>query len=158
MKISKDLVDEWVEYKDGSLYWKKSPNWSIKIGAALGTLNKGYLRSIICGTKIYNHQLSFLINKGYIPECIDHIDGDKLNNRIDNLRDVSFKQNAMNKKHRSNNQSGFKGMSKHKNGWQAEISKKYIGLYQTPELAAAAYNERAKIEFGEYAVLNNLNK
>lgn len=69
----------------------------------------------------YLHRLVFLVHQGYLPELIDHIDGNQTNNSIDNLRKVTRSQNKMNSKIPCNNTSGFKGISKHKNGWASDI-------------------------------------
>lgn len=99
--------------------------------------------------------------QGYV---VDHINGDRLDNRRCNLRFVTHQQNAFNtRKHRvENGTSRFKGVSymKDKHKWRSRIMiggrEKHIGLYGTEEEAALAYNEAAKSYFGEYAKLNEI--
>jgi hypothetical protein len=82
-------------------------------------------------------------------EDIDHIDGNKLNNSWSNLRSALHQQNQCNIKRRSDNTSGFKGVSFHAGAgkWMAMVMKDskshYLGLYETPEAAHAAYCKAA---------------
>lgn len=91
--------------------------------------------------------------------CVDHIDGNKSNNRIDNLRPASVSQNAWNSKKRVNNTSGYKGVSFNAPGrerpWMASIGvngkRKTIGRYETAEEAHQAYCAAAQALHGEFA-------
>lgn len=92
----------------------------------------------------------------------DHINNDRLDNRIANLRRVSHSENMQNSKPRSS--SGYKGVSATRNGnkWRAYIKpfKKQLnlGIYDTKEAAAVAYNSAAEKFFGEYAYINKVIK
>lgn len=91
---------------------------------------------------------------------IDHIDGDGLNNQIDNLRLATHVQNSRNRKLNRNNTSGYKGVClfKRDQNWVAYITVNYkrihLGFFDTPEGAARAYNIAAIEHFGEFASLN----
>ena len=91
---------------------------------------------------------------------IDHINGDKLDNRKENLRLATNQQNSMNRKPHKNSSSKYKGVywSKRENKWIAQIvinkKNKYIGRYQDEKEAALAYDKAAREHFGEYAKLN----
>ncbi|EMH4108092.1 HNH endonuclease [Serratia marcescens] len=124
--------------------------------------HKGYLRFGVSGYgMVIAHRAAWAIHYGEIPKKhIDHIDGDKTNNRIDNLRLCTHNQNQHNQGIRKNNKSGFKGVSwmKSLRKWQAQIccnSKvKHLGFYDEKEDAARAY-DKAAIEFhGEFAWTN----
>ena len=88
--------------------------------------------------------------------CVDHINGDTLDNRRSNLREVTKGQNCMNKRKPSNNTSGYKGVSLHRltGKYVARIcfqgERTILGYYVTPEEANAAYQAAALILFGEY--------
>lgn len=88
---------------------------------------------------------------------VDHIDGDGLNNRRSNLRIATKAQNAFNSKRHKDNASGFKGVSFHRarGRWTAWIraggESKYLGLFDTPEEAHAAYCFAARKIHGQFA-------
>jgi hypothetical protein len=110
--------------------------------------------------KVYMHKEILNVEKG---EYVDHVNGDKLDNRLDNLRKVTSQQNSMNmltqvvKKH-----SKYKGVSydKSRNKWVAYCVKDTkmhnLGRFTDEKEAALAYNEKAKELFGEFARLNKL--
>ncbi len=91
---------------------------------------------------------------------VDHINGDRLDNRRINLRLCTQIQNQGNKRIPSNNSSGYKGVTKFNNKWRAMIGVRgnmaHIGLYNTKEDAALAYDCAAIQIFGEYARCNIL--
>jgi len=93
-------------------------------------------------------------------DVIDHINGNKLDNRKENLRIVTYTQNAQNKSKQENTTSKYIGVyfRKDRNTWIAEIrvnSKKiYLGAFKT-EIEAAKIRDIATLEhFGEYGKLN----
>jgi len=134
-KITQEEVKSLFDYReDGFLIRKKDAQMGlIKIGAVVGCIgNCGYYRTYIKGKNVLVHQLVWLWHYGYIPENeIDHIDRNRANNRIENLREVSRTCNARNLTTPSNNTSGVKGLSwyKRQNIWEAHISKKGIKIH-----------------------------
>lgn len=87
---------------------------------------------------------------------VDHINGDKLDNRRRNLRIVTHKQNMFNRRFKRVAKSGYRGVAQTPRGrWKACIGRKlaYIGTYDTKEEAALAYNTRA-LEMFQHATLN----
>jgi hypothetical protein len=89
-------------------------------------------------------------------ECVDHINGDGLDNRRENLRLATHAQNMHNSQKPINNSSGYKGVdwSKGDGKWRARIAvngkRKGLGLYNTPEAAHEAYQRAAKELHGEF--------
>ena len=120
----------------------------------------GYLRISVESTKWKAHQIVFWLHHGYIPKIIDHVDRNILNNRIENLRDVSSKQNSMNSGAHADGEVGYKGVSKSRGKFRARITVKdsviHLGTFNTAEEAAMAYNNAAKKHLGEFAFLNKI--
>lgn len=112
----------------------------------------------------YLHQLIIQLSNQIVKDDqeIDHKDGNPLNCLDNNLRICSKSQNKHNKGKQSNNKSGYKGVSwvRHAKKWQALITVNYkhifLGLFDTKEDAARAYNITAIKYHGEFAVLNEI--
>ena len=133
--MDQDLVKNLFDYKDGVLYWKKT-------GEKAGTRHHTGYTQINVKNKLYNaHRLIFILHYGYLPETVDHIDGDRANDSIENLRPATWSQNLQNMRIRGSNKSGSKNVSwdKEKRKWvvQLSINKKqtHIGRYDDLELA-----------------------
>jgi hypothetical protein len=140
----------------GVFMWCKSRR-GIKTGVPLGTDNGfGYLRITVLGRSYYAHRLAWFYVKGTWPDQIDHINGIKSDNRIENLRDVNVQQNNQNKlKAQKNSDSKVLGVSWHKKAkkWQAHIciykERKYLGLFDDVNEAHVAYlKEKERIDYG----------
>jgi hypothetical protein len=156
--ITQDYVKQLFEYRDGELYWKNSPANSVKIGAKAGTLNHTcYYQIKIKDKKYLNHRLIFLMHNGYLPECLDHIDGNRVNNRIENLRPATLTENQHNRKLNKNNTSGVKGVSWRKlaNKWAVKIvvnnKQKHLGYFDDLELADLVAQEARDKYHGAFA-------
>ena len=119
--------------------------------------NCGYLVIKILGRYYAAHRLAWLSVFGEWPkEEIDHVNGDRADNRIANLRGATRSQNNRNTRLRKDNKIGLKGMSARPNGrYQARIriDKKtiWLGTFDTPEEANAVYASAAIHYFGEFA-------
>jgi hypothetical protein len=120
---------------------------------------KGMDGYLVIGIKRRNyaaHRIAWLYVHGCLPtddQVIDHINGDRDDNSIANLRIATHSQNAMNKR-----RTGpiLKGVTRHSSGrYQAQIvvggKHRYLGLFETPEEAHAAYRKKAKELFGSFA-------
>ena len=107
-----NLLDA-VEYRAGRLYWVARQSNRIKIGDVAGYRAKnGYWMLRFNGECHMLHRLIWEIHNGPIPEAmqVDHIDHDRDNNAIENLRLVTVQQNNMNLSKRSDNRSGVTGV------------------------------------------------
>jgi hypothetical protein len=93
---------------------------------------------------------------GKLPNQLDHINGDPSDNRIENLRDATARQNAMNRSRIG--RSGFKGVNKNGTGWKVLVDNKYYGTFEDKYDAATVYNFIAARVFGEYARYNKVKQ
>lgn len=156
--ITQELVNSIFEYKDGNLYFKKNVSLKAREGKMAGSLTShGYVSVGFYKHKEYAHRVIFLMHHGYMPELIDHIDGDTLNNRIENLRPATKSTNGMNRLKQKNNTSGYKGVyfSKERKKWIAQIKinkkMKSLGGFENIEDAHQCYVEAAKNIHKEFA-------
>ena len=122
----------------------------------IGTTNtNGYLVVIIRGRQYRLHRLAWFLTHGTWPKEIDHINGNKADNRLANLRECTRSQNQANRNGMmSTNSSGFRGVSRSGRRWQAFVAKKPLGRFPTAEQAAMAYNLAAFRKWGRFAQLN----
>lgn len=152
---SSDRVRELLFYdaETGVFSWKVGRRGKARPGSAAGTVYCGrYISIRIDGYAHQAHRLAwFYVNNVWPDSDIDHIDGDKKNNRIANLRSVTRTVNQQNmRKAYSSNKCGLLGVYRQKNRWAAEIvvdgDRRRLGSFDTPELAHSAYLS-AKREF-----------
>lgn len=119
-----------------------------------------YIKLTFNGKDFRAHIIAWAIMTGEMPTCqIDHINGQKDDNRWENLRLATNRENCCNKGPSKNNKSGYKGVSKkNKRSWVAVIHTNSrqirLGTFSTPEEAAVAYNKAALKYHGEFAYIN----
>ncbi len=141
----------------GEFEWVVSTNTRIVIGSKAGSvINTGYKAIGFQGKLILCHRLAWFMIYGELPNVIDHVDGDKKNNKISNLRKCTQQQNSFNSSVSKRNRSGFKGVHWHKASgkWVARIgfNRKRISLgsFDCPREASDKYQQKAKELFGEF--------
>ena len=132
--ITQAQVLELYNYKDGELYWKKITNKKVKIGSKAGgnSINSDGRKSIsVNGKRYLASRIIFLHQNGYLPAMIDHINGIKTDNRIENLRPATRSENNLNKIAQKNSKSGIKNVSWHKasNKWVVQYKGKHHGCF-----------------------------
>lgn len=164
--LTTEFFNQCISYNEqtGDCYWKKRPishfktekamniSNSISSGKLIDSIqeNKNGKKYKILTMRIDGSKKQFLLHRviwflfyGYWPECIDHINGDGLDNRICNLRNVSITENNRNLKMMKTNKSGFTGVSLNKYGsytsyiWECG-SQVNIGTYDSFAEAVAA--------------------
>jgi hypothetical protein len=146
MKITVEELKSLLSYnpETGEFRWVK-PRKGHDPERAAGWLQNGY-RQVRIGTKNYKmHRLAWLYFYGRWPvDQVDHIDGNRANNAISNLRDVSNKINSQNlKRAHRDNKCGLLGVSLHGSRWRAKINvdgkAHLIGMFDCQHSAHAAY-------------------
>ena len=147
--ITQEQAKELFNYKDGQLFWTKTR----KIA---GSLKKNGYYYVSYKRKFTGlHRLIFLIHKGYLPEMVDHIDGDVTNNRIENLRAATRNQNGMNSKHYASNTSGYRNVYKNKHSFTVRLKidgkLKNFGNYEDIEFADLVAEEARAKFYGQFA-------
>ena len=132
-----------------------------------GVSGDGYYTINLCNgiNKPISMKIHKLVGKAFIENpknkrCIDHIDRNKLNNKVENLRWATHSENNMNKKLYSNNKTKCKGIKKRYNRYHALITihghTEYIGSFESFNQAVIARHTRALELFGNYANETNV--
>lgn len=159
-ELSAERLKELFTYKDGKLI----SNMKVKsrnVGDVLGTVGaKGYLTVRVDGVSYLLHRVVYAMHHEVLPEFLDHIDGNILNNRIENLRPADARENQWNQKLNSRNTSGVKGVyfDKSRNKWNArlKVAKRVcnIGYFEKIDDAAQAialFREKQHKEYARHA-------
>ena len=142
-QINQEQLKELLHYdpETGVFKWKDTFGWKAKQGTIAGGINgSGYIYIRLKRKKYRAHRLAWLYTYGKFPEDqIDHINRDKTDNRLVNLRAVSGKENSRNQFIPTNNTSGHIGVSWHtkNNRWRVSVSKVYYGSFECKSDAIA---------------------
>tara|TARA_R110000851_G_C12742854_1_gene531107 strand:+ start:57 stop:551 length:495 start_codon:yes stop_codon:yes gene_type:complete len=154
--LTQDLLKEFIFYDlvTGGLTWLKSPAKRVRAGDVVASINKnGYIRITLKGKHYLGHRLAWFYLFGVWPNQIDHINGVRTDNRIENLRDVIPADNSKNRALGKSNKSGVIGVRwVHQHSrWTAQISvngkNKALGYFKEKELAIKARLD-AESEYG----------
>jgi len=156
--MNKQELNHLFECRDGVLYWKNPQAHRCKAGDKAGYVDKdGYTQVHCLGQRLPASKIIWCMHHDEMPEMLDHINGDRSDNRVENLRVVTKRENNMNRAKRTDNKSGFTGVRWHKQRgkWNARIKLDgkdiSLGMYQS---FGEAVNARLKAEaelFGEYS-------
>lgn len=144
----------------GILTWSGSPKSNITVGAEAGSIKRsdGYRYVWYRRTGFLAHRLCWELHyRKPPPQCIDHVNTIKSDNRIVNLRPATIAENNRNRPRQSNNTSGYKGVTLHKSSgkFHARITKdrvsRSLGYFDSAEAAADAYAAAAKEAHRDFA-------
>lgn len=152
--ITQQRLKELFEYQNGNFICKKTG----KIKKIVPITNHHrYCRVSVDGKAYAFHRLVYLYHHGKQPKVVDHIDNNRENNRIENLRSATQSENCLNRVRHCNNKSGYKNVMWHKktNKWAVLISvnhkRKYFGFYDDLELAGLVAEEARDKYHGIFA-------
>lgn len=153
-------------YENGFLFWINNRKPDIKSGDRAGCISKradGDRNQIKINGVVYKSaRLIFLYHNGYLPEIVDHINRNQLDDRIENLRAANKSQSVRNRNSVKNSSSKYLGVSFYKptKKWCANIQSnresKRLGYFISEIDAALAYNNEAIKIHGDFANLNKL--
>ena len=156
--ITQQRLKELFVYQDGTFIRRSN---GVKIVANFGV--KRYLRVFVDGKPRALHRMIYLWHHGNLPKTLDHIDGDRANNTIENLREATQQQNCLNRKHHSNSKSPYKNVylqaptknAEWKRNWVVSVNvagkRKYIGSFEDLELADLVATEARDKFQGQFA-------
>lgn len=146
----------------GEFFWKEKRPGGIEPGDKAGRINgNGYDEISIDCVRYKAHRLAWLYVYDKWPEKnLDHIDGNRSNNKISNLREATQSQNMSNRSKTIINTSGYKGVHFRRKKFEAYIrilgKRIDIGRFNSAEAAAIAYDVAAYKYFGEFAKPNGI--
>lgn len=155
--ITASELRELLDYdpSSGVFTWRRSMRGPARQGDKAGRPKpNGYLSIKVMQRDYYAHRLAFMWMMGAWPTAeVDHVNGDRCDNRWANLREATTSQNRGNTRRLDRNSSGLKGVSLHKKTglWRARLATKTLRYCRTKEEAHAVYVAAAKAKFGEFA-------
>lgn len=152
--ISQDYLKSILSYDEltGDFAWLVCKGRGVKVGMIAGRKgNDGYVGIGMDGKKYPAHILAWVYSYGSIPDGqIDHINHNRSDNRLDNLRDVTRKENQRNRTLNKNNTSGFCGITKTTKSerWQVQVGingkSVYVGCFKSKDEAVKARDKAYK--------------
>lgn len=157
--VSAERLREMLSYdpETGVFIWRINPTKRIKAGTTAGYNQCGYDAIGFEGRAYLSHRLAWFYVYGVEPvHLIDHINGDKKDNRIANLREATASQNLWNMRKSSRNTSGYTGVVWHPGTgkWRAQSRHNgkpvHLGVFENALDAAKAHEEFIRAHRGEF--------
>lgn len=148
-------ISDYLEYKEGLLFWKQSRgNQFTREGSEAGKVDSsGYKRLVFNGKRYLAHRVIFFLHNKYLPKYVDHINGDRLDNRIENLREVTAQQSAFNTiTNRILPKNVYKKLNRYVVKLRLNGKLYYFGSFKDLELAEIVAEEARDKYHGMYSV------
>lgn len=161
-RLTQEEAKYWFRYKDGKVYWVRSPNTKILAGTEAGCISyinkKPYRRITLHGKEYSTAKIVFLLHHGYFPKKIFYIDGDTMNVNFINIRAstdglTSYSTSIVSSKTTYRNVYYEKRRSKYLVSLIVDKKCKFIGYYKNIDDAKEAYNLAARKIYGDFAVI-----
>ena len=166
MNLTQEELRALIDYDPSTgAFHRRTNHGGVWAGSVAGCLDPttGYVRIRIRGKKYAAHRLAILYITGQaVPAdlTVDHINGDRADNRFENLRTCTNAENSRNTKPHKDNPTGFKGIQERKGKWRAILGLNYkkvhLGSFSSKEAAAAAYDLAAVHHFENFARPNSV--
>ena len=158
--LTPEFVREKFEYREGALYWRDSGLRRSTDKPAGNLDSTGYV--VIGGSanslrwRMPAHRLVYLYHYGYLPPILDHIDGNRSNNSIDNLRPALARENQANRRRDTRSTSGHKNVSYSKAAkkWRAMVrymDRRVVGYFADISDAAEFARKAREQLHGQFA-------
>lgn len=150
-------IEDYLYENMGRVYWKKAKGSRGVVGNRFGSYSGRYWHGMFDGKMYKEHQLVFYLNRGYIPKNIDHINGDCLDNRIENLREATSVENGRNAKLRKDSGTGHKNVifDKERSMYRVEFKHQnktvFMKRFDDLELACLVADEYRSKFHGQFA-------
>jgi hypothetical protein len=137
MPLNKDRLHQLFDYKDGNFYWKLDKGRAKKGDKANRNTDGRYEQIKFDQELHWFHRAVFVYHNGYLPQTIDHVNGNKLDNRIENLRPASYSENNANIGLRKNNVTGYKNVcwNRAKQKWRVSVENKSMRIKFQKDIA-----------------------
>lgn len=158
--LTQELVRSLFDYnpETGVFVWRVNRGSNKLKGKQTGYVDPshGYVKLRVNDKGYYAHHVAWVYVTGHWQTGIDHINGDRADNRFANLRVATHAQNLANRAHlNSNNTTGFRGVTLHKDRYKAAIMVKgkriHLGVFNSAIEASNAFAEAARKHFGDFA-------
>ena len=160
-------IDGFINYQVSNIGRVRNANTGRILKPGWGT--GGYLKVTLCkDRKKFTCRIHKLVANEFIDnpnnkKCIDHINNDRVDNKVTNLRWATYSDNNRNKPKKQNTSSQYLGVDWHKQKkkWRCQINddnkRKHLGYFETEKDAGLAYNKYVSANFPEFTKLNQID-
>lgn len=155
-EINQELLKELFDYREDGAMINRIRRRGNKLGAVAGALAANYNHITLFKKTYLAHRIVFLWHHGWLPPQVDHINGNKRDNRIENLRAADASTNAMNRRAQSRAKTGVKNVGMDRNGrFRVQVSvggtTHHLGSFESLALASLVAAEARAKHHGEFA-------